>query len=297
MHTPIKFLSYGIVLLLLFANPAHAGCPIGDVHQDADCQVNWLDVRDFAEHWLDASCMAPDCEADLDGIPGVNNGDYAKLARNWLAKGTISLAINEFMARNTHTLRDPDDPSGSFDDWLEIHNYGPDAIDVGGFYLSDDMTDTGGWRIPDNVSQLTTIAAGGYLLIWADGETGQGPLHADFSLAAGGGEDVALFDAGHQLIDSISFGPQNPDESYGRLPNGTGPWRFFTMATPGSENVADSVRIVINEIMYHPAHAELEPENLGLEYIELFNAGTGPVDGGFRTMYRNSLLLRPEAIC
>jgi len=262
-------------LSVLFLAGGLADCPVGDLNND--CRVDFDDVRRLAQWWLDDGCAAPDCEADLDGIPGVNGRDYAKLAENWLQRGVLTLAINEFMARNTQTIRDPDDPDGSFDDWIEIYNYGPDAIDIGGFYISDDVYTLGGWRIPGNAPAATTIAPGGFLLIWADNETQQGPLHANFALSAGG-EDVALFDSDHHLIDAVSFGPQNPDESFGRLPNGTGPWRVFTSPTPGRPNLADPVKVVINEIMYHPGHAEGAAENIGLEYIELYNAGAAPVD-------------------
>ncbi len=264
-----------VILSGVVGGSLRADCPVGDLNND--CRVDFDDVRRLADRWLDAGCAAPDCEADIDGLPGVDGRDYAKLADNWLVTGTLTLAINEFMARNTQTIRDPDDPDGSFDDWIEIHNYGSEAIDIGGFYLSDDADDPAGARIPTNAPQATTIAAGGYLLVWADNEPGQGPLHVNFALSAGG-EDVALFDRNHRLIDSVSFGPQNPDESYGRLPNGSGSWRVFTSATPGSANLGDPVRVVINEIMFHPGHVAPEPENIGLEYIELHNAGASAVD-------------------
>ena len=267
-------LSIGMGVLFVAA-AGLADCPVGDLNHD--CRVDFDDVRGLAQWWLDDGCAAPDCEADLDGIPGVNGRDYTKLAANWQQRGVLTLAINEFMARNTQTIRDPDDPDSDFDDWIEIYNYGPDAIDIGGFYISDDVYTLDGWRIADNAPAVTTIPGGGFLLIWPDNETEQGPLHVNFALSAGG-EDVALFDSDHHLIDAVTFGPQNPDESFGRLPNGTGPWRVFTSSTPGRPNLADPVKVVINEIMYHPGHVEGAPENIGFEYIELYNAGAAPVD-------------------
>ena len=49
----------------------------------------------------------------------------------------LPLAINEFMASNRSSMQDP---QGQYDDWIEIHNYGPDAIDLGGMYLTDDLS-------------------------------------------------------------------------------------------------------------------------------------------------------------
>ena len=46
-----------------------------------------------------------------------------------------TLFINEFMASNdTHYA----DENGDYDDWVEIYNGGPTAVDIGGDYLSDD---------------------------------------------------------------------------------------------------------------------------------------------------------------
>jgi len=121
-------------LILPFTCSVNADCPVGDVHQDSDCQVNWLDLQDFAEEWLNAGCSAPDCRADLDGVPGVNMRDFARLAEHWLETGSATLVINEFMADNEGTIEDPDE-SDEYPDWIEIYNYGDEAIDMGGMYL------------------------------------------------------------------------------------------------------------------------------------------------------------------
>ncbi|MHC4742205.1 MAG: hypothetical protein ACYS8Z_09850, partial [Planctomycetota bacterium] len=87
----LECFSLYVILIAFSVFPVYADCPVGDVHQDVDCQVNWLDIKDFAEQWLNAGCTAPDCRADLDGVPGVTMGDYAVLADNWMAEGTHSL--------------------------------------------------------------------------------------------------------------------------------------------------------------------------------------------------------------
>ena len=48
------------------------------------------------------------------------------------------LFINEFMADNDSIV--PDE-YGQYDDWLEIYNAGSTAVDLGGMYLTDDLTD------------------------------------------------------------------------------------------------------------------------------------------------------------
>ena len=48
----------------------------------------------------------------------------------------ISLILNEFMASNAGTIQDE---FGNSDDWIEIHNPGSEAIDLGGMYLTDEL--------------------------------------------------------------------------------------------------------------------------------------------------------------
>ena len=123
-----------------------------------------------------------------------------------------AVVINEFMADNQQTLRDP---QGTFEDWIELHNLSDSDADLSGKYLSDDAQKPRKWRFPDN----TRIPANGYLLIWADedGAAANG-LHASFKLAVDG-EQILLHDSdanNNSLLDSVTFGPQEADRSYGR---------------------------------------------------------------------------------
>jgi len=102
MLGPKKVPLLAIALILSLSGFAGAACPAGDVH--GDCLINWLDVQDFAEQWLNAGCMAPGCPADLGGGPGVNMVDFALLAANWGIDQEITLLINEFMADNEGTI-------------------------------------------------------------------------------------------------------------------------------------------------------------------------------------------------
>lgn len=141
----------------------------------------------------------------------------------------LTLAINEFMASNDTTIADE---FGEFDDWVEIYNYGEEAISLNGLYLSDDLDEPTRWAFPD-----TTIQADAYLLIWVDDDEEQGPFHTTYNLSAGG-EYIGIFDTdemSNQLIDGLEFGVQQTDVSFGRLPNGTGIFQTLT-PTPGYSN-------------------------------------------------------------
>jgi hypothetical protein len=145
------------------------------------------------------------------------------------------LKINEFMAFNSSCCPDDDSGTNEFDDWIEIYNSSDQAIDIGGMYLSDDKTNPFNSRLPLDNPSATTIPAKGFIIVWADGSRGQGPLHLDFSLS-NAGEDVALFYKDGRLIDSITFGAQTENQSMGRSVDGAGSWVNFGSPTPGASN-------------------------------------------------------------
>ena len=213
------------------AGSAPAGCPAGDLN--GDCRIDFLDVQILSGQWLEPSGSGAETSiADLDGVDGVNMSDLALLVRDWHQAG-IPLVINEFMASNDNTIRDP---QGHYDDWIEINNSGSGSIDIGGMYLTDNLDEPSMWRIPENNPALTIIPAGRYLLVWADEDIADYGLHANFKLNAGG-EEIGLFDSdGTTLIDSISFPEQTTGISYGRDPETNGQDRFFATPTPGAEN-------------------------------------------------------------
>ncbi|TWU03414.1 lamin tail domain-containing protein [Neorhodopirellula pilleata] len=152
---------------------------------------------------------------------------------------SVEVYINEIMADNDATIEDPDE-AGAFEDWIELYNPGTTSVDLSGFYLSDDAEDPTQWRFPSG----STIDAGGYLLIWADGDTDQGDDHAAFRLSAGG-ESVLLYNTdGTTLVDSVTFGEQTTDVSYGRFPDGSSTLTVLSAATPGAANTNDLVENV-----------------------------------------------------
>lgn len=144
---------------------------------------------------------------------------------------TTYLMINEFMADNEKTLRDPTD--GDYEDWFEIYNAGLVDVNLQGYYLTDDLAEPTKFQ----VTQPITIPALGFALFWADSEPGQGVSHVNFKLGAGG-EAIAIFDAdGTTLVDGHIFGAQFVDRSEGRYPDGVDNWQPFYTPTPGSSNL------------------------------------------------------------
>ena len=142
------------------------------------------------------------------------------------------LRINEWMADNASTIADPED--GDFDDWIELHNPTDSMVDLEGWSITDDPTNATKFVFPSG----TSIAAGGFLLLWADGESHQAdpPLHLNFRLSAGG-EGIALFAPDGTQVDRIDFGDQAQDFSYGIPDGGSAAERgVLTSPSPGGQN-------------------------------------------------------------
>lgn len=139
------------------------------------------------------------------------------------------IQLSEFMAKNDNGIRDE---ANELEDWIELVNVSAAPVGVSGMYLTDDVGNPTKWQIPAGY----TLQPGQTLLVWADEDGLQGPLHANFKLS-GGGEELALFAAdGTTNLDWIEFGAQLSDVSTGRLLN-TAPTEFtFPTSTPRQWN-------------------------------------------------------------
>lgn len=132
---------------------------------------------------------------------------------------TTGLVINELMISNGTTQADN---QGEFEDWVELYNNSNAPISLNGLYLSDDFNNPTKWAFPD-----TTIAANGYLIVWADNDTIANELHAFFKLNSSG-EELMIADGNGLVMDSVSFDSIGTDVTWGRYPNGTGNFRLLS---------------------------------------------------------------------
>ena len=130
------------------------------------------------------------------------------------------VVINELMAHNSTTVADQ---NGEYDDWIELFNLSYATIDLSGYFLADSKKDITKWEFP----QGTSIAANGYLIIWADKDTTEVGLHANFKLSSAG-EKVILTRPDDVIMDKIEYPAQAFELSYSRRPNGTGPFKWQT---------------------------------------------------------------------
>ncbi|MBT2485106.1 MULTISPECIES: lamin tail domain-containing protein [unclassified Microbacterium] len=150
-----------------------------------------------------------------------------------------------------------DDAATGLADQVEIFNAGTEAVDLAGWYISDEKRDTFG-TAPEGAS----LAPGEFLVLVKD---------VDFDFGLGKGDEVVLFDPSGAEVDAYAYENTAPLSVWARCPDGTGEWAHATAATPGAANdcTVDPVggSIAINEVDSQPA-----------DWVEFHNAGDATLD-------------------
>jgi hypothetical protein len=219
-----------------------------------------------------------------------------------------SIVINEFMSDNESTIQDE---TGEYEDWIELYNFGSEAVQLGGMYLTDNLQIPTKWEIPE-----MEIAPGEFLLFWADGD--YGPMHTNFKLS-NDGERIGLFDTdenGNFPIDFFTYVSQNNDESYGRSQDGGNEWNIFRNATPGQSNTSTSTNIdeekiypnTISHLILYPNYLNpfyssatirfvLErPTKVELKIFDLMGRKIVTLVNGFQTAGVHEMTWQPEGL-
>lgn len=148
--------------------------------------------------------------------------------------GTLQsqIVISEFSAANQGDFNTSlgDDNT----DWIELQNQGSSSIDIGGYFLSDRLSNPDKWEIPAG----TNLAAGDYIRIWMSGLDGTfgGDLHTSFKITqTKNNEDIVLADPSQNVIDFHELDvPNQIHHSYGKDANNN--WGISTNPTPGNPN-------------------------------------------------------------
>jgi len=252
---------------------------VGSTIHNFRFQDNWFDVTDgqgFSLTVKDPAVTEPGSlnsktawrpSANVGGSPGYDDtGEVPELG---------AVVINELLANST---------SGE-PDWIELHNATNQALDLGGWFLSDDGDNLTKYQIAAG----TVLPAGGYLVFDQDhhfGNAADPGCHERFALSRDG-ETVYLhsgvWQPQAQLGDGFlltgyseqeSFDASEAGVSLGRYLKSTGTYNFVALSapTPGAANASPQVGpVVMTEIMYHPADVA------DAEYVELLNISDVPV--------------------
>ncbi len=187
---------------------------------------------------------------------------------NWLQTPVV---INEALTNSVLPLTDE----------IELYNPTGTAVDISGWWLSDDASAPQKYAFPNG----STIAAGGFLTV----NEAQFNVGVDaFSLHSLGEEIVLTATTGGVPTGyraRVSFGAAADNVPFGRVltgsPLGSYKAEFWPLLsrTPGAANSASVVTpVIINEIHYHPTDLAGPVDNARDEFVELHNPTTSAVD-------------------
>jgi hypothetical protein len=212
--------------------------------------------------------------AYLDGSPGQDDSG--------ILPNPGAIVINEVLA-HAHA---------EASDWIELYNTTGTAIDIGGWFLSDDKDALFKYEIAAG----TIIEPYNYIVLYEDlnfGNEDDAGSHVTFALSENG-DQLYLSSAengvltGYRVVED--FGASQTGVSFGRYyKSGMGTYDFVAMEqnTPGSENAHPKVGpVVISEIMYNPdwptggpytndQYEYIELQNISAEQVMLYDYDTG----------------------
>jgi hypothetical protein len=156
--------------------------------------------------------------------------EFHTLDLNIPAPTAGQVQLNEAMADNDLTH---DDPYGESNDWVELLNTTSSALDLSGYFLSDDPANPVKWTIPSN----TVLLPNSYLIVWTDNDLHQiTGLHANFKLGASG--DYLSLSNGQTVLDQVTIPALLTDQSYARCPESG---LIFDVAQPTFEAMNNCV--------------------------------------------------------
>ena len=194
--------------------------------------------------WLDDASNGPAASGQTDSFPAVTASRMRLLMISnsqepsiWELQvyndpaSPVPVTINEWMLNNTRTLADP---AGGFQSWFELYNSGAASVNLAGYLLGGAAGNLFQFQIPGGY----TLAPGGFLLVWADGQTsfntGSGDLHVNFTLPSASA--IALTDPAGNLVDIVNLSAQAADVSSGSRPDGDPVILNLPVATPRRSN-------------------------------------------------------------
>ncbi|MDP4630506.1 MAG: CotH kinase family protein [Flavobacteriales bacterium] len=146
------------------------------------------------------------------------------------------VVINEFCFANYSDYA----VGGEFEDWVEFYNPTGAAVNIGGYWLSDNVLNPQKYQIPATVS----VPANGYKLILVSGVGAYNPgflgqTNTNFKVSQSDGEELVFSSPAGVILESYDFdiiSPNQRNQSYGRVPNGTGSMVIQTNPSQGAVN-------------------------------------------------------------
>jgi hypothetical protein len=204
--------------------------------------------------------------------PGATNSVAGTLAPN------DPLWLNEV---HIESMNGALDNMGEPEPWLELHNSGFTELSLDGYYLATSYTSNlTEWPFPPGL----TLAPGGYLLLWADGQPEQTDgtnLHTSFRFDYKGKVALVRISEGQpQIMDYLTWRLPYVNVSYGSYPEGQAVFRNILQdPTPQAPNTRRPLAVMINEWMAGNGLGIRDPaDNARDDWFELYSAETFTVD-------------------
>ena len=183
------------------AVPAFAAGMRGDA--DGDGRIGLSDVKLLRDFLVGGGSLGGDADMNQDGK--LNAKDLTLLKRKAMGLGggsSAGLVINEVCSTNKTSLKAAD---GTSPDWIELFNGGDTAVDLSGIGVSDGAVN----KYKFTFASGTTLAAGGYLIIFCDDRDAGAPeYHAAFKISASG-ETIRLTAADGTEIENLALNGNN----------------------------------------------------------------------------------------
>ena len=210
-HAPFKLSSAGGTLMLF----SPSGTAIDTVNFPS-LSSDMAYVRQNATTW----------SADAKATPGLLNTEESYQALHETVTGA-GVEITEVVS--SARLYGADE-NGVCQDYFELHNATGEAIDLGGWFVSDVMGQPIRWRLPDGF----VLQPDEYRIVFASGLDRADPEHphTNFGLSSEG-EAVVLADSRGRVVDCVGFGLLKTDQAWLKQSDGT--WTTGT-PTPGAAN-------------------------------------------------------------
>lgn len=146
------------------------------------------------------------------------------------------VVVNEFCVANYTDYA----ISGENEDWIEFFNPTGAPIDIGGYWLSDNISNPQKFAIPAG----TSIPANGYRIILLSGTFDYNPgylgqINTNFKVTQTAGEQIVFSNPAGVVLESFDFSTLSPNQanhSYGRSTDGAANFVIFLDPTPNASN-------------------------------------------------------------
>ncbi len=169
-------------------------------------------MPDAAPDAMPDACL-PDCPPGACGADGCGGlcplcPAEAPLCVEGICAPPPPVRINEVVTANADGLRDVD---GETSDWIELHNAGPDPVDLDGWFLTDDAADLARWALPP-----ITLGPRGFVVVFASDADRPDPVepHTSFRLSSAGEFLALVMPDGVTVVDAYDPAtPALPDDT------------------------------------------------------------------------------------